>query len=387
MTTANRVLLAGVLLLAAGMPAARAESRGEEDVTPLGLVRRAALVAVVRTGEPEAGRRGILGTLAVEEVLRGEGAKAGDLLAVPGRPEAEDVRLAPGMRAVAFLSRPEAGRTEVLCGALGLLPVEEAPGGGDAPATALVRTLCGDLGPEGKVLTPGKVRAALTAAVASGSPRLRAGAAFDLVRETGLLEGATEGERADLVEAFRALPNRDRARAHLARAVGMLRPAGAGALLVEAVLERDGFALRRAAGEALGLLGDGEAVKLLAARTAGADAGTRALLAGVLGWTGLAEARAPLEALLGSAEPVVRTEAAVGLGRLRSPEASGALVKRFGEEREAGTRRALAWALAQCDEPEAWRTLREAADREEEEPGFRAFLRSVLENPRRAFVK
>jgi len=275
----------------------------------------------------------------------------------------------------------------VVGGALGLLPVEESPGGGDAATTALVRTLCGDLGPGGKYLTPGAVRAALVQAVRDGSPRVRAGAAFDLSRETGLLEDATETEKGILSASFLSLPNRDRARAHLARAVARARVEGAGAMLVEAALEKDGPAVRPAVGEALGLLGDEGPVKALAARTAGADAATRAQIAGVLGWTGLPSARGPLEALSGAAEAAVRREAALGLGRLRSPDAAAALVKRFGEEKDAGARRAAAWALAQCDHPDAWRALTDAAASEAEEPAFRAFVRSVLENPRRAFVK
>lgn len=385
----SRTAAAALLLLGAALPLlpARAETRAEEDATPLSLVRRAGLVAVVRAGAPPAGAaaEGVLGTLVVEEVIRGEGARAGDSLAVAGHEGTEDVRILPGLRAVAFLSVPAAGRTEVLCGALGLLAAEEgAAAGGEGAAVTLVRTLCGDLGPEGKFLTPGKVRAALVAAVRDGAPRLRAGAAFDLVRETGLLGEATEGERADLAAAFRAVPNRDRGRAHLARAVGMLRPEGAGAMLVEAVLEPEGFALRRAAGEALGLLGDEGAVRLLASRTAGATAETRALIAGVLGHTGMAAARPPLEALAGSAEAPVRVEAAVGLGRLRTADAAAALLARLVVEKDARARRAVAWALAQCDHPEAWRALREAAAREDEEAAFRAFVRTVLENPRRS---
>jgi HEAT repeat protein len=155
-------------------------------------------------------------------------------------------------------------------------------------------------------------------------------------------------------------------------------------MLVDGVLEADGFALRRAAGEALGLLGDEGAVRMLAARTAGASAETRALIAGVLGYTGMAAARGPLEALAGSAEAAVRVEAAVGLGRLRSAEAAAALTARFAVEKDARARRAVAWALAQCDHPEAWRALREAAEREDEDAAFRAFVRTVLENPRRS---
>ena len=386
MTSRNAgAAVVGLLLLAAALPLpAPAPCPAPGDLDPLNLVRRAGLVAVVRGAEAGEAKEGILGSLVVEEVLRGEGAKAGDVLAVPGLPDMEDVRILPGVRTVAFLSVPEEGRVSVHGGALGLLPVEENAGGADAATTALVRTLCEDLGPGGKFLTPGKIRAALVAAVRDGSPRVRAGAAFDLVRETGVLEGATETERADLVAAFRALPNRDRGRVHLARAVGMLRPEGAGALLVEAVLGPDGFALRPAAGEALGLLGDEEALKLLAARTAGADAATRAHIAGVLGYTGMAGARPPLEALSGAAEAAVRKEAYLGLGRLRLADAAAALLRRFAVEQDLPARRTQAWALAQCDHPDAWTALRDAAEREEEPAPFRAYVRSVLENPRRA---
>jgi HEAT repeat protein len=397
--------LAAALLLPA---AARAESRPEEAVTPLGLLRRAEVVAVVTgvppaPGQPGAGAgeagTGNLGVLRLDEVLRGKAA-AGELVPLTGVATRDDVRAAPGMRAVAFLVRRGDGTREVLGGALGLVGFEDVPAG-DPPAVALFRDLVASLGKDGKIADPARARAALVAAATDPADRLRSGAAQDLLREPGLLDGAPGGapggatgeERAALGRAFDALPNGDRARAPLARILGRLRPADAAARLAGALLEPDGDVLAEAVGAALADLGDPKAIDLLSARSADPTPRARRLVAKALGATGSPAARPGLESLLGAAEPEVRMEAVVGLGCLRAAAAAPALLRRFladagtpAPEGDAVVRRALAWALAQCDEPDAWRAL-EAASRDEGDPGLRRFAADTLADPRRPFVK
>ncbi len=404
MTSRARASGAGTAAAAAALlcflsgPAARAESRSEEDMTPLSLVAGADVVAVVRGERPSPGApaaEGVLGRLRILEVLRGA-AVAEEVLPVEGREDLNDLRVVPGVRSVAFLQRLPGKRWQVLGDARGLLALEESPpGGAEAPALSLLRILVEEARPGGGLAAPGRVRAALVDAATGGDPRFRAGAALDLLRVPGLLARATEVERAALLEAFRTAENRFRVKFHLARMVGHLSPEGGARLLADALLAPEGFAIRPAVGLALADLGDPEAVALLASRAATASAEARALIAGALGWSGLAAARGPLEALLGAAEPPVRSEAAVALGRLRTAEAAPALLSRFlGEpggaasEGDAGVRRALAWALAQCDAPEAWRALEAAAAAEgRESESFRGFVRGVLENPRRSFVR
>ena len=355
------------------------------------------MIAVVR-GEAAPG---FLGRLKVEETLRGD-AKVGDLLAIPGREDREDLRIVPAARSVAFLRKSADGTWSVPAGALGLFPLDETvPGSAEDSTLALVRLLVEETAPGGALGAPGRVRAALVATVETGSARLRAGAAFDLLREPGILDGAPENERMALVRSFQSATNRSRARVHLAGVLARLRPEGAGRMLVDALVQPDGFALRSAVGEALGVLADPSAISYLASKGADPVVATRALVAGTLGWTGMAEARVPLEGMLGASEPVVRGEAVVSLGRLRLADAAPALLRRFlgapaaapGEpevapEGDAGVRRAMAWALAQCDAPDAWRALEGVVAAEgREDDAFRAFVKDTMANPRRGFVR
>ena len=383
--------LAALLLLA---PApAKAESRAEEDVTPRALVRAAALVAVVEGVAPDPSAPpadGVAGVLEVVEVLKGA-AGAGERVLVAGSADRHDVRVPAGVRFVAFLGGIREGGREVVGGALGLF---ELPGGtvldGD-PTVRLFRALAGeaDGGPEA---VPA-VRAALVRAAGEAHPRARSGAALDLLRDPGRLAGATEAERAALVDAFRNAAPTGRARFHLAGILGRLAPEGGAALLVEALLGDGGEALPAAVGPALRALGRPAAIRLLAARTAEVSPALRLRVASALGSTGSPEARDPLASLLADGTPEVRLEAAVGLGRLKDAAAVPALLRRLrgdasgaGAEGDAHVRRALAWAVAQGDAPEGWAALREAAD-SDADPRFRAFCEDTLRNPVRAFVK
>ncbi len=203
----------------------------------------------------------------------------------------------------------------------------------------------------------------------------------------------TEAERSSLVRAFEESEARSREKAHLARIVGLLRPEGAGRMLADALLGEGGGILRVPVGMALADLRDPESLAALVSRTADASPDLRARAAGALGWSGMAAARSPLESLAAAAEPGVRFEAAIGLGRLGLADAAPALVRRFrgaegGPPAEADVTvpRALAWALARCDAPEAWRALEEAAESDTDE-SFRRYAADVLRNPRREFVR
>jgi len=387
MTTSARIAIGAALAASALLPpvAARAESRPEEDVTPLSLARRADAVLVV-VGAAPADAAETRARFEVVETLRGT-PSPGDVLEVPVLPDRQDLRAAPGERSVALLLWRPDGRWAAPAGALSLFPAPDDATG--AETLALFRALAAEgTGPPDAV----RLRAALVRAVGAGEARVRAGAALDLLQEPGLLEGAAEAERAALVARFDAEPNRSRARFHLARIVGLLRPAAAAERLVDALLAEGGEALRPAVADALRDLGDPRAVALLASRTASASARDRIVVAGTLGALGGDSARAALEALLPDAVPEVRREAAASLGMLRDAASAPALLARFrgvpggaGPEGDLRVRRALAWALAQADDPGAWGALRAAA----EAPGesLRAFLEETLANPRRAFVR
>lgn len=375
--------LAAAAVLALGAALARAESRAEEDSTPLGLLRRAEAVAVVTAVPPAPGETAPLGVLRVDEALRGS-IKAGERILLDGAPEREDLRAPAGRRAVAFLGR-NAARWEVLDGALGLVAVEDTPAG-DAPAVAFVRDLLTTLDGKGRIADPAKARALLVAAAAGASVRLRHGAALDLVREPALLAGATDAEREALVAAFDGLPNRDRARFHLARVLGLLKPEGAAATLAAALLAEDGEALADAVGPAVTDLGDPKAVQFLASKAADPSARVRRLVAKALGAAESPAARPGLESLLGAAEPAVRLEAALGLGRLRTPDAAPALLRRFrgeGAETDGLVRKGLAWALGMSGEA----VVLEEAARTDGDPAFRRYVEDLLRNPTRGFVR
>jgi HEAT repeat protein len=378
---------AAVALAAAAAPA---ESRSEEDATPLALLRRAGTVAVARGEAPGAGTAaGALGVLRLEEVLRGAGA-AGEGVVLRGLPERTDVRVLPGTRYLAFLVRGEGGAAEVLGGATGLFALLEDPSGRD-PLAALVGSLSAEVGKDGRLLRPDRVRSALAGAAAGGDPRVRSGAALDLLREPGLLEGIPDAERDALARAFAGLDPKDRAKPHLALLLGRLRPPGAAALLADALFAEGGAVLRPAVGRALGDLGDPAGPALLAARAASPRPAERALVAGTLGGTGLPGARAPLEALLGDGTAEVRREAAVSLGRLRFPESGPALLARLrgavggaAPEGDARVRRALAWAVARGGDAGAVEGLR-ALSLGDPDPGFRAYAAEALARPRPSF--
>ncbi len=379
--TSRALAAAAVLALAAA--SAPAESRSEEDATPLGLLRRAEGVALVTAVAPAPGEEAPLGVLRIDEVLRGS-LKAGERVLPAGAPDLEDLRAPAGIRAVAFLGRT-GGRWTVLDGALGLVATEEVPSG-DAPATAFFRALIASLDAKGRIADPARARALLVGACSGASVRLRHGAAMDLVREPALLAGATGEERAALVAAFDALPNRDRARFHLARVVGLLKPEGAAAKLAAALVAGDGEAVADAVGAAVADLGDPKAVEFLAAKAADPSARTRRLVARALGAAESAAARPGLESLLGDAEPATRLEATLGLGRLKSPDAVPALLRRFrgeGAETDALVRRGLAWALGASGETAA---LEEAA-RSDGDPAFRRYAGELLRHPSRGFVR
>jgi len=384
---------AAIAALVLAAPPAAAESRREADLTPLGLLRgsEAAVLAVgvAPTEAPPAA--GVVSTLRVDEVLSGAPiVAAGAALPLAGGAE-DGPRLPAGIRCVAFLKRLPDGRWEAPAGSFGVIAIGEAPPGAVAdPVVALFRDLAPEVGTEGRLERPIRVRAALVRGL-SGPARLRAGAALDLLREPGLLEALPDAERDAIVAAFDATPSRDRGRVHLARLVGRIAAPDAGRRLADALLGEDGVHLRSAVGAALGDLRDPAAVRVLAERASAGDAEARARAAAALGASGLPEARPPVEALLGAAEPRVRLEAAVALGRLRLADAVPALLRRFRgvpggpvAEPDPAVRRALAWALGRCDAPEAWEALRAAADDASE--SARAFAAEVLKDPARDFV-
>jgi HEAT repeat protein len=396
--TPLRAVLAVAALAAAVLPAgpspARAESRAEEDVTPLALVRRSAIVVVARgaANAPEA-VAGTVGTLIVEESLRGS-ARVGDRLAVASATDREDARVPEGGRWLAFADPRPDGRWTLVGGGLGMFDLPAGPAG--EATLSLFRTLAPHAA-EGRSLEGASavaVRTALVQAARTGHDRTRSGAALDLLREPGLLAGCGETERESLAAAFRETPSSSRARGHLARALGILKHPATGALLAEAVAASDGGLLKRQAGLALKDLDDGAAVRLMAAKLAGANPAVRVAVAGALGWSGRPEARSALESLLADASVPVRFEAIIGLGRLRDADAAPALLVRFrkpdgstpGPEADTRLRRAVAWALAQCDTGDAWSALRTARD-EDPELGYRSFLSDLLANPRREFVR
>ena len=399
MTTGTSVLrsalsAAAIAALVLAAPPAAAESRREADLTPLGLLRgsEVAVLAVVAPPAEVPPGFGVVATLRIDEVFRGAPIVAvGAALPIFGGGD-DAPRLPAGVRCVAFLRRTTGGPWEAPAGSFGVIAIGEAPPGAAVdPVVALFRDLAPEVGPEGRLDRPVRVRAALVRALA-GPPRLRAGAALDLLREPGLLEALPDAERDAIAAAFDATPSRDRGRAHLARLLGRIGVPDAGRRLADALLGADGVHLRNAVGAALGDLRDPAAVRLLAERASAGDAEARARAAAALGASGLPEARPPVEALLGAAEPRVRVEAAVALGRLRLAEAAPALLRRFRgvpggpvAEPDPAVRRALAWALGRCDAPEAWDALRAAADDASE--SARAFAAEVLKDPARDFVR
>jgi hypothetical protein len=390
---ASCLAVAAIAAVLAPLPA-RAESRSEEDCTPLALLRRAGVAVLARGAAPAPDAEpGTVGVLVVEEVLRG-GAKAGDRLEVAASTDREDARVPPGGRWVAVLDPRPDGRWTLVAGGMGLFDCPEGPAGASSLEIlrALVEHGVAGLPAEG----PGRaaLRAALVRATGEGDARLRSGAALDLLREPGLLGSCTAGEREALARAFVAAGPTDVARGHLVRALAILKVPGTAERIAGALAGPGGGILKRQAGLALKDLEDPDAVRLVAARLAGANPAVRVAVAGALGWSTRKEARPALEALLADAAVPVRLEAIVGLGRLRAPEAAAALLRRFrnedgttpGPERDARLRRAVAWALAQCDEGEAWAALRRARD-SDPELGYRSFLGDLLANPRREFVR
>jgi HEAT repeat protein len=392
MTSRSLVPAALLALLAAAAPAF-GESRPEESVTPLGLVRGADVVAVVKGAAPEPGAAVVPGRFQVRELLRGA-LRPGEEIPLPRALGAGGEPVVTDGHFVVFLSRRAEGGLELRGGELGLVPLPEVPAGmPEARAVALFRVLVREVGPDGRLADRSRARAVLVEAATSVGPRLRAGAAFDLVREPGLLDGATDAERDALVRAFVAARGGERVKSHLARVLGRLRPDGAAELLAEALFAPGGEAIRPAVGLALADLGDAGALAPFAARANDPSPDVRTLVAGTLGWSGLADARPVLERLLAAAEPAVRLEAAHALGRLRLADAAPALLRRFrseggvpAPERDGEVRRALAWALAQCDDPAAWAALGEAAT-SDDDARFRAHVAAILRDPRRGFVR
>ncbi len=382
MTSETRIAIAvAAVVVASAWTPARAESRAEEDVTPLALLRVADAVVVAA---PAAGGSGLV----VETALVGPLA-AGSTV-VPLDEGGLRPLVPPSGRVVALLRRSGVEGWEVPGGPLGWFPAGEGPGGGAAAdlfrALAAAREL-----PAPAARTAGQ-RAALVAAVRDGDARLRAGAALDLLTDPATLADATEAERAALAAAFRACGPRERARAHLAPILGRVRAPGAAADLLGALEGPGGDVLAAPVGAGLALLEDRAALDALAARAVTVDPGMRLRVAVALAATRHAAVRPALASLLGDGDVRIRREAATGLGALRSADAAPALLARFlGEgaaaaESAAPVRRALAWALAQCDAPEAWTALRDAVERDPDD-AFRAFVRDTLANPRRAFVR
>jgi hypothetical protein len=374
-----------VATLALASAPAVAESRSAEDLTPAALVRKADAMVLFTWTDAAPGRP--MPTLRVDEVLFGAIEVGTHVL-----PRNEDGRepfvVARDLRGAAALMRTTDGGWGVRAGALGLL--SEAEEG--APTAALLRELVTLLRAGDAVPEPARFRAALVTAIDAAPSRVRAGAALDLVRETVALESASDEERARLRRALTRVIASDAGRPSLVTAYA--RAGGDGDVLADAVIAVGGLFIADAAGEALGARDDGDALRRIAAGSASTSAPIRRAVARALGASRHADARPVLRALLSDGDAEVRREAVLGLGRHRTAEVADALVRRFeGDgvdpafgERDSDLRRALAWALGQCDTELAWNALRRAAE-SDADLRVRTEAAAVLRNPRRSFVR
>lgn len=386
MTSETRLtaMLAVALLVGGAVRPALAESHAAEDVTPAALVRGSDAVVVVTRVGPEPGRPEP--GLRVDEVLFGT-VPSGSVVGARDEDGRRALVVEDGFRGVAALVRTGDGGWGLRGGALGLLP-EAAEG---EPTAALFRELATLLRGDGATPEPARFRAALVAAVDGAPSRVRAGAALDLVRESVDLASASEGERAALQRAFDRVLASDASRPFLATA--LLRTGAPGGPMADAVAMVGGLHIAEAVGAALGERDDGEALRRLAAASASTTPAVRRSVARALGASRHAAARPGLLPLLADGDAAVRREAILGLGLHRAPDAASALLRRFqgdgtpsSAERDADLRRALCWALAQCDEPSAWEALRRTAEGDED-TRVRAEAEAVLRNPRRSWVR
>ncbi|MHC4821741.1 MAG: HEAT repeat domain-containing protein, partial [Planctomycetota bacterium] len=271
-----------------------------------------------------------------------------------------------------------------LAGQLGVWDISGSQGGA---TLALVRSASAAVRTGDRPQDLAAARRALVTGIAEATPHARAGAAMDLWMRPDIAKDLNEEQTGTLLATFATLSNRERTKAHLARVLGRAKLAAAGPAFVAAIAGTRGEVIASAAGEGLGLLGDDKSIRSLASLAGTQDLRMRLRIAGALSATKHEAARPTLEGMLADGEPGIRAQAAVGLGHMRTADAAPALLRRFEGERaesDARVRRALVWALAQCDESDAWAALKRTAANDTDE-GLRDFARATLKNPRRGF--
>ena len=195
----------------------------------------------------------------------------------------------------------------------------------------------------------------------------------------GKREGWPEGQKTsgeskllpDIARAIADLLNsvdpglRARAASELARLAGKFPtpPASAISALAEAMESDSAAPVRAAAAQALGSLGDPEALADLAEAAAGDDdPAVRAAALEALTELDDPAALAHLaEAIAGDADPAVRAAAAQALAELDDPAALSQIAEAMASDSSASVRAAAAGALGSAGDPAALSTLAEAA--------------------------
>lgn len=394
-----RKLFAPVLLAAAAL-AARAETISSEAVA-LGWQTENAAQVFVGTAEREtepAGHGGREVTLRVLDPIRGTLAANAEATVVVASHGIEKP-WALGSRYLCFLD-PEpstAGapqRFRLVAGAFSLRPAGGS--GPEARFPGIVREIAATLDASGSVKDPAALRALLVGWMEDADPGVAWSAATDFCRHEDLHAGLSDAERGRIVAAYARCPIGKTTKQALAFAVAATRHPSAAEALVTTLLEPDARLVRGDVAEALRRLRDPSAETLIGRRLATADAAARKSLLVALGAAGT-EASVPAgrRSLLDE-DAAVRAEAAHALGRIartvRERDASARLGVRddlaqaLAAAKTDDERRAALWALAQLDDPEAWKILRSAAADEAAPEVVRKSAQRWLRTPRVSLI-
>ncbi len=387
----------GVATLACALVAeARAEQQSAETVALLWQVERAdaIVVASVLSDPPRSESAAREVRLRVTESLRGSLAPGSEaLLLLPDHLDAP--RLPVGTACICLATVDEGpGAPPRLRPVSGAFSVRElAQGAPESRLPTLVRELVA-----ARELPAPERAAALGALLVTWmedpDPGIAWSAATDFVSHEELHAALGPEERHRVLQAFRTQPAGRATKGALALAVAAARAPGAAEGLVEALGQPRAREVRSEIAEALRRLAEpsSEGLLLDALRTAPAPAQRCDVLV-VLGAVATETSGAPVSELLRAPDTETRTEAARTLGlaarnaRERSPEArirvDAPLIERLGAAEDERETRALLWALAQLDVPEAYEALRAAAVGDAREP-VRRWAQSLVERPRRS---
>jgi hypothetical protein len=375
---------------------ARAGSWAQESLALGYQTENADLVAMgtLVSAEADASGRNLIVTFALTESIRGDG-KAGDSVVVHHPNLGHRPPWVEGRSHLLFLRRQ--GDEKVFYIALvGPYSIRAIPETGDmARMPGIVRKIASTLKTDDRPADAAKLRSLLVGWMEDASAGVAWSAALDFIRREDLHEGLDDGQRARILKAFAGHPYGKASKDALAVAVAMARPAGAGAVLVDSLLDEKGRSIRGTVADALARIEDPKVPAYIAKKLGDAKPRARADLLHVLGPIGGAESVAVVRKYVPDATAAVRLEAAHSLGQIARTvredkpdavvEGRTELEGMLAAAKTQHEMQAALWALAQLQDPDAVKLL-ERLEKEDSRAFVRTWAKRYRDRPRLSLI-